>query len=134
MSPTALPKGMTLPEYLGQADVWIDGRSRTVFKVAELDGHRRGYASRELARAATGYISLMETMALINGDLVEMVGLIATSPRAWIIETRLYRALSADVRPAGGGTVITVHPAVSVSTPRPRPVPPDVWALRRLAS
>lgn len=131
MSPTAIPAGMTLPAYLDQAEVWVDGRSRTVFGIAELDERRRGYAARELARAATAYISAMETLALINGDLVEMVALITTSPRTWITSTALYRALSANARPDAGDTVTVDSTRVVVDFPPSPRTMVDGHRLRR---
>lgn len=113
MSPAAVPAGLTLPGYLDQDKVWIDGRSGTVFQIETLDPRRRGYAARELARQATAFISQMETWELLHdGGLVRAVQLIAANPRVWITQTSLYRALSVESNPGAGreGVVIAVDP------------------------
>jgi hypothetical protein len=86
-------KGMSIREYLGQGEYWIDPKSGTVFQVSQMDPDRRLRAARGLARTSTALISLAEAQAEREGDLPTALHLAHQPPREWMIQTALYQAL-----------------------------------------
>lgn len=127
----AVPPGLTLPDYLEQTKVWIDGRSGTTYEIDSLGEGRRGYAARELARSATGIISLMEVWALCTQGLVPALQLVAANPREWIIDQPLYKRLAPTTTPE---TKPAPTATDSVGTARPAPMPGPHLIRRDLAS
>jgi hypothetical protein len=90
-------KGMGIREYLGQGDYWLDPKSDAVFEVKSMNSDLRVRAARDLARMSTALISLAECEAVSQGDLAEALKLAGRTPRVWMVNSALYRALYPDV-------------------------------------
>jgi hypothetical protein len=101
---TADVKGMSVREYLAQAELWIDDRNGSVFQISGMSRGQREYAARQLARTATAAILQAESEANAGCDLVSTLRLMRQNPREWMLHTSLYRALcpaAGDVTPSG---------------------------------
>jgi hypothetical protein len=86
-------KEMSVLEYLGQGDYWIDRKTEAVFEVKQMDQDRRLRAAKELARMSTALISIAEGEAACRRHLPQALSLAGENPREWMIRTALYRAL-----------------------------------------
>ena len=86
-------KGMSVLEYLGQGDYWLDTKRNAVFEVKGMDEDRRIRAAKDLTRMSTALISIAEGEAACRRNLPEALRLAGRNPREWMIRTALYRAL-----------------------------------------
>lgn len=88
---------MDIVEFLDQETVWItaDG-ART--KISEMSADHAALSARWLAQNSTGLILIAESAineGALNGDgdVSDVLALVAQSPRDWIARKPLYRAL-----------------------------------------
>ena len=86
-------KEMSVLEYLGQGDYWLDTKNDAVFEVKQMDPDRRIRAAKELTRMSTALISIAEGEAACRRNLPQALRLAAARPREWMIRTALYQAL-----------------------------------------
>lgn len=94
------PPKMSVLEYLGQTEWWLDVRSGQSVQVLTMDTEERLYAARWLIRHATAVISLAEVELYQYGQLLPALALAARNPRDWIQGTSLYGALYQSNEPA----------------------------------
>jgi hypothetical protein len=90
---TANVKGMSVLEYLGQGDYWLDTKSDAVFEVKGMAEDRRVRAAAALTRMSTALIIIAEGEAACRRNLPQALRLAGEKPREWMIRTALYRAL-----------------------------------------
>lgn len=86
-------KEMSVLEYLGQGDYWLDTKNDAVFEVRQMPEDRRLRAAKDLTRMSTALISIAEGEAACRRNLPEALRLAGRNPREWMIRTALYRAL-----------------------------------------
>lgn len=94
---------MDVRGYLGQGDIWYAANGDTI-KVPEMAPDYASLAARWLLEHATGLILVVEAAknedALHDdGDVRDVLSLVAQSPKQWMTSQPLYRALIKVVHP-----------------------------------
>lgn len=94
---------MDVSQYLNQDEIWYTTDQKQI-KVSEMAGDHAALCARWLQQNATGLILVVEASknegALAgDGDVTDVLSLIAQSPRQWMSNTPLYQAL---IKASGG--------------------------------
>lgn len=97
---------MDLREYLNQGDVWIsagqNGERGTALKIGDMSIEHRRRAARWLTEKAPVMIAVVEAqvnegLVAGEGDIRDLLSLIAQHPKYWIRNTRLFTALVSGI-------------------------------------
>jgi hypothetical protein len=88
---------MDLHEYLSQDVIWYPADGGEI-KIKDMTPNHAAMCAEWLSRNATGLIGVVEASknedaALGEGDVRDVLALVAVSPKQWMQSTGLYRAL-----------------------------------------
>lgn len=88
---------MDMLAYLSQEEIWIPADGKDV-KISDMTPNHAAMCAEWLSRNATGLIGVVEAgkneaAAVGEGDVRDVLALVAVSPKQWMHSTPLYRAL-----------------------------------------